>query len=255
CLVTRRTNMDDPTATVERRTRAEERPPGDGDPDPKDPPPPPPPDPPDDDQGDDVKAKATDEDRARIAEITNAVRAANLPAASADPFIKDGTSVLEAQRAIFAQLRQRQAPAPRSVVEVPSGRTIQRLRDGIMEALLHRIDPRHELTDVGKEWRGLTLREIGRACLEAHGMRTRGLAPMELAAWALGLPARAGLDLQLREGPHGLLATSDFPTLLATVARVQLTKGYTTAPRTFPAWTRAGTLPDFRPTNRVSLGL
>src|SRR5262249_5822662 len=86
CLVTRRTNMDDPTATVERRTRAEERPPGDGDPDPKDPPPPPPPDPPDDDQGDDLKAKATDEDRARIAEITNAVGPPNLPAPSPDPF-------------------------------------------------------------------------------------------------------------------------------------------------------------------------
>src|SRR5262249_56163968 len=42
---------------------------------------------------------------------------------------------------------------------------------------------------------------------------------------------------------------------LAQVGRTQLTAGYTAAPRTFPAWCRRGTLPDFRITNKVSLGL
>jgi hypothetical protein len=274
CLVTRGNTMDDPTAVVDRRKTDKRSPrgvraaagdppdPGGDDPQKEPPPPPPPPDPKDpddDDDGDDLKAAAADDratkaERARIAEITQSVRTAGLPAKFADPLIQDGTPVLDAQRAIFAELRKGQAPVSRTVVEVVSGHDFQKMRDGIVEALLHRVDPRKPLTDLGRGWRGMTLRELGRECLHARGIRTRGMAPLELAAWALGLPARMD-DQMTREGPHGFLTTSDFPLLLANVGRAQLTAGYTAAPRTFPPWTRPGTLPDFRSTQRVSLGM
>jgi hypothetical protein len=274
CLVTRRGNMSDPTAVDERRPKAkpirtravEERPPGappddddngnDDDAD-KTPPPAPGEKPPEGElkaDADDA-ARATVAERDRIARITHAVRAANLPPAFADQYITSGASELEAQRAVFAELARTQPPVARSVVEVVSGHAAARMSDGIVEALLHRIDPRRPLTDLGKSWRGMTLREIGRECLEARGIRTRGMAPLELAAWALGLPARHDMHVVTREGPHGFMTTSDFPLLLATVGRAQLTAGYTAAEKTFPPWTRQGTLPDFRPTNRVALGM
>lgn len=259
CVVTRRNAMD-PTATVVR-TRAEERPPGDL-PDDQETPPKPPEPAPDDDDDDDADKKAapgadaaTAAERARCADIMAAVRNANLEPGFAEPLIAKGTAVVDAQRTVLAELARRQAPVTRSVIEVVSGQGLQRMRAGILEALLHKVDPRRDVTDLGKEWRGMSLREIGRACLEARGVRTRGMAPMELAAWALGLPARTDFDTQVREGPHGFLATSDFPALLAQVGRAQLTAGYTAAPKTFPPWTRPGTLPDFRTTNRYSLGM
>src|SRR5262245_7477627 len=94
--------------------------------------------------------------------------------------------------------------------------------------------------------RGRSLLELGRITIEARGISLRNVDRMQVAAYALGTQ---------REGPHGFLTTADFPTLLATVGRTMLAAGYQAAPRTFPPWTRQGTLADFRQTKKVSVGL
>src|SRR5262249_33609789 len=90
--------------------------------------------------------------------------------------------------------------------------------------------------------------ELARRALESAGVRTGGLAPVELAGLARGLtrPERVRGD--------GYLTTSDFPAALLSLARATLTDGYLGAPRTFPVWTRRTTLPDFRPMNRIAIG-
>jgi hypothetical protein len=123
------------------------------------------------------------------------------------------------------------------------GLSPQRLA-GMRDSILGRLGC--PLTEAAREWHGKSLLELGRDCLEARGIRLRGVGRMELAAYALGMK---------REGPHGFLTSSDFPALLAQVGRTQLLAGYAAAPRTFTQWCRAGTLPDFRVTNKVSIGL
>lgn len=117
-------------------------------------------------------------------------------------------------------------------------------RRGMADAIRARLG--HPETAAAREWRGRSLLELGRICLEARGMWLGGLSRSGVVAAAFNL---------VRSGPHGYLATSDFPSLLATVGRTQLTAGYAAAPRTFTPWCCAGTLPDFRVTNKVSVGL
>jgi phage head maturation protease len=287
----RRIPMADTTTTVEqptrrkaavRSTRAEERPPGeqheppddDGEEEGVPPPPAPAPAP---DKSEDLAASAAAEERTRIQTLYRKVRAAGLDDAVAERLIAAGTTATQAERAVFAELERNQPRVSRSAVESthgervtaieiphPSNRPEQRhtieivgdgtdrLGAGIIAALLHRTNPgRYARIPEAGAWIGRGMMELGRALCEARGLRTHGLGKMELAAVALGL---AHPQFK-REGPHGFLATSDLPTLLATVGRATLAAGYAAAPKTYPPWTRQGTLPDFRISNRVSLGL
>jgi hypothetical protein len=270
CLVRRGRTMptddlfDAETTTIPAvvEQRALERPPGK----PDEPAPEPEPEPDKDDEPTaDVAARARQGERKRVQEIRDAVRAASLPETFADDYIAKGSAFVDVARAILREKATAQAPVSRSVVEVRSD-GLGRFRDGMLHALLRRIAPekvdaileklpegkRAELVEAASEWQGRTILELGRACVESRGYRLRGVSRMELAAYALNLtPPPGGM---LREGPHGYLATSDLPSLLATIGRTQLTAGYMAAPRTFPPWTRQGTIPDFRPTYKVSLG-
>ena len=114
-----------------------------------------------------------------------------------------------------------------------------KMRSGIESALMHRFRPSNALdtaVDAG-HWRGMSLLEIGRRNLELNGEKTSGKSKREIA------------DMCLRA--H---STSDFPSVLANVAHKTLRDGYQTAPRTFTAWARQSTLPDFKPISRVQLG-
>jgi hypothetical protein len=283
CLVTRRSDMEPTTTSVTERPAAKVKPPRTtrAERPPNEPPPdegeedegetPPAPVPPDEEPAKSPSPyaeQARAEERKRIAGIMQAVRAVapRLPENFADQFIKDGTPLDAVHRAVFAEMARQQPAVSRSVVTVGTD-GLQRLHDGIVCALLKRAAPggyadilKHvgladrqaELAEAAREWQGRTLMEIARAYLEQRGARLRAVDRMQLAAYALGLTALPAT--LVREGPHGFLATSDFPNLLAAVGRAQLTAGYQAAPRTFPPWTRQGTLPDFRPTNRISLG-
>jgi hypothetical protein len=176
-----------------------------------------------------------------------------LPESFADRLIREGATVPDARTAVIAELARNQPAVSQTVVALPGGDGLERMHKGITNALLHRIAPStYPLDEGGRDWRSFPLLEIGRQCLEARGVRTRGMGKLELAAASLGLAPSSTMH---REGPHGFLAVSDFPSLLATIGRVTLTAGYQAAPRTFPPWTRQGTLPDFRIATRVSLGL
>jgi len=251
CAVLRRsTTMS--TTTVAERTQ--ERPPGDaphpGDVPPPAPPPAPAPEPPD--QGDDPEASAAAaraSERDRIGEITSMVRTHGLDGALEQQLIRDGTSVSDARKVVLTTLARKQ-PTIRSVVDVGQD-GLDRLGRAIENQILFRVAPKPpELTQDGRDLMAASILEMGRRYLEAAGVRTAGLTRVELAGVALGISKAPGL----REGPHSFGTTGDFPTLLANVAQATLTAGYSYAPKSFPPWTQRGTLPDFRPTNRVALG-
>lgn len=92
-----------------------------------------------------------------------------------------------------------------------------------------------EKPESANPFRGYTLSEMARASLTRAGFKSEGMDKMTFVGAAF---------------TH---STSDFPGLLANVASKALLIGYQEADETFQLWTRAGTLPDFKPGKRVDL--
>lgn len=123
-----------------------------------------------------------------------------------------------------------------------NARSVQTVRDefktrmeGITEALMQRLDVRAKLTDNGRQYRGMTLQEIGRDMLERGGVSTRGMTRMELA----------GAMLQHRSGAY--MGTSDFGFITANIANKRLSQAYEEHAGTYAMWARrAPNAPDFK---------
>lgn len=128
--------------------------------------------------------------------------------------------------------------------------SVQTVRDehetrmrGMEEAVMHRMDPRAQLTDLGRNYRGLSLTEMAREVLEGLGVSTRGLSRNEIATRAFQVRAT------------GYHSTGDFPSLLGGVGARRLRAAYEAAPSTYQMWARrAANLPDFRITNVLAVG-
>ena len=92
--------------------------------------------------------------------------------------------------------------------------SVQTVRDehetrmrGMEEALMNKLDSRAQLTDLGRNYRGLSLTEMAREALEGLGVSTRGLSRNEIATRAFA--TRAG----------GFHTTGDFTSLLGEIGR------------------------------------
>lgn len=159
-----------------------------------------------------------------------------------------GNSTLEqVQRTVLDTIAQRDAARGGHVnvnggIRTVTDETETRMR-GIEEALLNRVDARSQLTDNGRQFRGMSLIEIGRDHLERAGVNTRGLTRLDLATRIL----------MHRSG--SALGTSDFGSLLANVANKRLRAGYVENQPSYQRWARrAPNAPDFKAMTVVQLG-
>lgn len=97
-----------------------------------------------------------------------------------------------------------------------------------------------------REWRGMSLLEIGRAYMfEAHGVKLRGVGPLDLAGQLLGL--------QPMGRAAGLGSTSDFANVLANVMSKRLRDAYQVAPQNWKLLGRQSNAPDFKQKSVVQL--
>ena len=198
---------------------------------------------------DPAPAPATDpaairaEERRRIAEIGTIARLAGLDEAATRALVEEGVSIEDARARAFDWMARRTPPArPAIAVTVDETDTHRRLAEN---ALLHRWDSSVPLEEGARQYRGLTLLELGDALLARRGISTRGLGKMERAGLMLGLSQRAG---------PGLHTTDDFPYILANVANKTLRRAYEAAPQTFRPFCRRVTLPDFKQVTRAQFG-
>ena len=180
---------------------------------------------------------------ARAADITE-LCARHGVADLAAGLIRAGRTVDEARAAVLDQLAVRDAASGghRNVqIQTTRDETATRMA-GIEQAILHRIAPTTQLDDNGRQFRGMSLLEIGREFLESRGLNTRGMDRMTLA----------GHMLQHRSG--GMMGTSDFSTLFANVANRRLRSAYDENPGTYAMWARrAPNAPDFKNINVAQL--
>lgn len=159
--------------------------------------------------------------------------------------IRAGNSVEQASRAVLDELARRDSASGghRNIGRIETVQDEMQVRmAGIEQAILHRVAASTQLDDNGRQYRGLSLIEMGRDFLEAHGQNTRGLDRMTLASRMLNF--RAG-------GPMG---TSDFSTLFANVANKRLRSAYDENAGTYALWARrAPNAPDFKNMSVVQL--
>lgn len=181
---------------------------------------------------------------ARTAEISELCVRHGVAHMAAD-LIRAGADVSVAKSKILDQLAHRDAAAGghRNVGRIETVRDEMQVRmAGIEQAILHRIAPTTQLDDGGRQYRGMSLLEIGRDFLESHGQQTRGLDRMQLASRML----------QFRAG--GMMGTSDFSSLFANVANKRLRGAYEENPGTYALWARrAPNAPDFKNLNVATL--
>lgn len=185
----------------------------------------------------------------RVEGIRSACLAGRLPRSVEDKLIRDQTmTLLKAQAFVLDEIRKRggedRGPAQGAQDVRVGDDPLVHVRAGIENAILHRVAPGFfKLDDVGRQYRGMTMLDIGKAFLNARGIRTTDCSKLQLAGLALGLESRGGMH-----------STSDFPLLLADVARKTLRAAYEEAPQTFKTIGRQVTLPDFKTSNRMQLG-
>jgi len=106
---------------------------------------------------------------------------------------------------------------------------------GLEQAILHRVAPRTTLDDNGRQYRGMSLLELGRDFLEISGVSTRGMDRLTLATRMLTFRS------------PGMLTTGDFSTLFSNVATKRLRDAFDENPGTYALWARrAPDAPDFK---------
>lgn len=199
-------------------------------------------------------------ERRRAEWIVRLATANKLPPELAAEHVRKGTSMERFGRIVAREIEKRE----REEIQPPRGNGVQagadsrdkfrdgteawlltrsRLADRVAEAARKRGEPSPKY-DPG-EFRGLTLMDLARECLErARPGSTRGLSRMEIAARALGM----------RSGGGGMATTSDYTTALENVMHKAMQAEYDLYEADWPKFCKTGSVADFRAHNRYRMG-
>lgn len=192
-------------------------------------------------------AAATAAERTRAAEIRDCVKKAKLPEAFGERMIADGTTVEMARKLVIDEWAKggESERETRSLTRVEAGAQDENITrfEAARDAILHRADPaRHKMTEVGRRFAGMNLREMAREFLQDQGISTRGMDPRTLATEALRVRA--------------FHSTSDFPYALAAATGKVLLAGYEQIfqQQTFRPFVKIAYAPDFKQQQRIRVG-
>lgn len=188
-----------------------------------------------------LSGAATAEDlRQRVASIQQMTRAAGLPDSYALSLVGTSMTVDQCSTAIMRQLTKRKQNVNGThgvSVGLDAG---TKKRMAAENALLHRIYPNKFTLDNGaREFRGMTLVEIGRELLGERGISTRGMDRNEVANAFFKRSA----------------STSDFPLLFEGVIHKMLRAQYEFAPEYWDKIARQTSVEDFRAKGLYSAGI
>jgi hypothetical protein len=186
--------------------------------------------------------QAANDAAARAADITDICTRHGVGNLAAG-LIRGGNSVDQARAAVLDELaRSDAAGGGHQNVRIQVATDEHQVRiAGIEEAITHRINARAALTDNGRQYRGMSLLEIGREFLQSRHVDTRGMDRLRLATEILNF----------RSGMH---STSDFAVLFANVANKRMRGAYEENQGTYTQWARrAPNAPDFKNINIVQL--
>lgn len=180
-----------------------------------------------------IKREAQASERARVAEITQLVRKAKLEDELADKFISDGVEVEEARKQILEKVFEAQEAKPqiKSQVRVEVGKEDhEKKRDGMVSAILSRVDRSNFEREQGNPYNGLSLLRM----FEDLAGNRNGITDAQFAT--------------------RVMSSSDLPYILANVAEKSAQKKYDLQPRTWSRWAKTDTLRNYKTHDRVRSG-
>ena len=188
-----------------------------------------------------VQREAVAAERKRVEAIKLASRSAKMTEEYSEKLITDGVTVDQAREMIIAELAKKDTETVTRSANVSIVKDeLDTFKTGMQDALSHRANSsRVKLTDVGREFRGMTMLRMAETYLNIKNVSTRGLSNQQIA------------KLVLRAGSH---SSSDFPEILANVAGKSLRDSYEGIPQTFDSMVRKVQVADFKEISRTSLG-
>jgi HK97 family phage prohead protease len=195
-------------------------------------------------------------ERTRISEIQDAARVAKLPDAFAAQHVQAGTKVDEVRKLIFVELAKRDAETRTDshVTVVPGGDEHEKFMRGAGAWLFEKAGASSLIADAGKkeralagvelnggEFRGMSLVDVARECLERRGVPTRRMSSKDIVGRAFTFRA-------------GGQSTSDFAVLFENAIGKILLGAYALAPNVWSLFCKSDTVSDFRPSPRFRTG-
>jgi len=199
-----------------------------------------------------IRAAAAQAERDRITGIQRIVRTAKLNPELADDMVKRGITLDQARAEVLDAMAKADEQKPTDqVVRVEGGEdardrflrgaTNWLLVKGGTADLVAQAEKRQAREFDPGEFRGMTLLDLARHCLERMGVRTRGMDKMQIVSTAF-------LKRDITQ------SISDFTTLLENTMHKVLSAGYVTTQDTWSKWAARGTVSDFRAHNRYRMG-
>lgn len=185
-----------------------------------------------DDDAAKMKKEAIEEDRKRMNHIRTSLKLAKLDGdqklADECLSIERPLSVEQAGEKILNRVYELSNENPiRTHVLVTRDADATRMA-AIEVALLHRYQPgTYKLDEPGRQYVGMSLLEICKECLTAHGISFRGVSKLEVVRL-------------------GLMSTSDFPNILANLAGKSLRAAYEGEQQTWRPIATQNNAPDFK---------
>lgn len=171
--------------------------------------------------------------------IREAVRVAGFEPELALDMVERGLSIEAVREELFRKMADKANANPTrsgsaDIVTLVDETEVR--RELMVNAIVHRMNPKAKLEDGAREYRHMSLTRMAEESLIARHIRTRGLAPREIVERAM----------------H---SSSDFPLILANVANKRLRDAYQAAPSTYQFWARrAMNAPDFKDISILQLG-
>jgi hypothetical protein len=179
------------------------------------------------------------EERQKAAKIIRACRQAGLGDDLAETIIDEGHSYARALEIIQEKWAERdeKQPAPQApampAVEITRDE-VETKREAIADAIIHRQDPTHKVTDASKDFLHLSAMEVCRQLVDDAGFETRGRSKHEI----------------IKRAFH---STSDFSNILENVASKRLQMGYESVPQVWREFMSETVLRDFKQTSITHL--
>ncbi|WP_334150360.1 prohead protease/major capsid protein fusion protein [Hyphomicrobium sp.] len=188
--------------------------------------------------------RAEDRRRATIYDLGTRHHAADFAA----QHVEAGTSVADFRAALIDRVAERAAQQPQtiSMIGADAGHVSlenpEHRREAMAEAIAVRANPNMTPSPAARQFMGMSLTDLARACLQYAGADTRGMGRDQIVARALG-----------RRSMGGMHTTSDFSLVLGSAVGRTLRAAYEAVPSGLKPLARRLELSDFRKRTMISL--